>query len=153
MAFVTIDDPGDARLDDYRNIPDGELVARRGIFVAEGRLVVSRLLTESPLATRSVMVTEAARTSLADVFAARPEVPVFVVPQSVVDGVAGLHIHRGCLAIGVRPEPRPWQDVTAATDAPSLLVILERVANADNVGGVFRNAAAFGADAVLLDPA
>src|SRR5688572_1635556 len=111
MAFVTINDPGDARLDDYRNIPDGDLVASRGIFVAEGRLVVSRLLTESALATRSVMVTGAARASLADVFAARPEVPVYVVPQGVADGVAGLHIHRGCLAIGVRPEPGPWQQI------------------------------------------
>jgi tRNA G18 (ribose-2'-O)-methylase SpoU len=32
------------------------------------------------------------------------------------------------------------------------LVVLEGVANADNVGGVFRNAAAFGVDAVLLSP-
>src|SRR5687768_9600918 len=141
MSFVTINDPGDARLDDYRNIPDGELVARRGIFVAEGRLVVSRLLTESPLATRSVMVTEAARASLADVFAARPEVPVYVVPQSVVDDVAGLHIHRGCLAIGVRPAAHVWQHLVGATHPPSLklrrtsalsvVIILERVANAD----------------------
>jgi tRNA G18 (ribose-2'-O)-methylase SpoU len=33
-----------------------------------------------------------------------------------------------------------------------LVVALEDVANADNVGGVFRNVAAFGADAVLLSP-
>ena len=161
MSFVTIDDPGDARLDEYRNIPDGDLVASRGIFVAEGRFVVSRLLTESALATRSVMVTEAARASLADVFAARPEVPVYVVPQSVADGVAGVHIHRGCLATGVRPAAQPWQQMVGAThlsavasakaDGSPILVVLERVANADNVGGVFRNAAAFGADAVLLD--
>ena len=154
MSFVTIDDPGDARLDDYRNIPDGDLVARRGMFVAEGRLVVSRLLTERPLAARSVMVTEAARASLADVFAARPDVPVYVVPQGVVDGVAGLHIHRGCLAIGKRPPDRPWQEIfRLAPEAARTVVVLERVANADNVGGVFRNAAAFGVDAVLLDPA
>ena len=31
--------------------------------------------------------------------------------------------------------------------------MLEAVANADNVGGIFRNAAAFGAGAVLLSPA
>jgi tRNA G18 (ribose-2'-O)-methylase SpoU len=32
-------------------------------------------------------------------------------------------------------------------------VALESIANPDNVGGIFRNAAAFGADGVLLDPA
>jgi tRNA G18 (ribose-2'-O)-methylase SpoU len=31
-------------------------------------------------------------------------------------------------------------------------VVLEQVSNADNVGGIFRNAAAFGVDAVLLGP-
>ena len=31
-------------------------------------------------------------------------------------------------------------------------MILERIANADNVGAIFRNAMAFGVDAVLLGP-
>jgi tRNA G18 (ribose-2'-O)-methylase SpoU len=48
-----------------------------------------------------------------------------------------------------RPPPSPLDDVLR--DA-RLVVALEDVANADNVGGVFRNVAAFGADAVLLSP-
>ena len=148
MPFVTIVNPADHRLDDYRNIPDGDLVARRGIFVAEGRMVVRRLLTESPFATRSVMVTETARASLEDLFTARPDVPVFVVPQAVVNMVTGVHIHRGCLALGERPAAAPFRLQAVGT----LVVALERIANADNVGGVFRSALAFGAGAVLLDP-
>jgi tRNA G18 (ribose-2'-O)-methylase SpoU len=66
-----------------------------------------------------------------------------------MNGISGFNIHRGCLAIGERPSVKPWQDVTR--DARTI-VVLERVANADNIGGVFRNAAAFGAGAVLLDP-
>lgn len=149
MPFVPIDDPFDARLDEYRNVPDRELASRRGVFVAEGRLVVRRLLTESPLATRSVMVTEPTRAAMADLFAARSDVPVYVVRQDVMNGITGFNVHRGCLAIGDRPQPARWQDVTGHA---SLIVVLERVSNADNVGGVFRNAAAFGADAVLVDP-
>ena len=122
--------------------------------MAEGRLVVRRLLTESALVTRSVMVTETARASLADVFAARPDVPVYVIPQAVMNDIAGFDIHRGCLAIGERPQPARWQDVAASgSSRKAPIVVLERVSNADNVGGVFRNAAAFGAGAVLLDPA
>ena len=149
MPLVPIDDPGDARTDDYRNIPDADLLERRGIFVAEGRLVVRRLLAGSALTTRSVMVTRAARDALADVLASRPDVPVYLVPQATMDGIAGFSIHRGCLAVGERPRPARWQDVAAGART---VVMLERVANADNVGGIFRNAAAFGADAVLLDP-
>jgi tRNA G18 (ribose-2'-O)-methylase SpoU len=41
----------------------------------------------------------------------------------------------------------------ASIKGPAAIVCLFGVSNHDNVGGVFRNAAAFGASAVLLDPA
>jgi len=159
VPVIAIENAGDPRLDDYRNVPDPELVARGGMFVAEGRLVVRRLLTESSLATRSLLVTEPVRASLADVINARPQLAVYVTPQAVMSDITGFDIHRGCLALGERPRPVPWQDVVAGNDAnpksqtpnPKTVVVLERVANADNVGGVFRNAAAFGAVGVLLD--
>jgi len=150
LHFLLIEDPLDSRLDAFRNVPDAELVRRRGIFVAEGRLVVRRLMTDSALVTRSVMLTDTAREAMTDLLDLRPEVPAFVVPQAVMDSVAGFHIHRGCLAIGEYPQPRPWQDIVANA---RMLLVLERIANPDNVGGIFRSAAAFGADAVLLDPA
>jgi tRNA G18 (ribose-2'-O)-methylase SpoU len=148
LHFLLLDDPLDPRLTDYRNIPDHELLLQRGIFVAEGRLVVRRLLMESRYCTRSVMVTAAARASLADVLDTRQDLPVFVVPPEVMNGITGFNIHRGCLAIGERPQALAWRD---AVKEARTVIVLERVANADNVGGIFRNAAAFGADAVLLD--
>ena len=145
-----IDDPGDSRLDDYRNVPDAELLERRGIFVAEGRLVVQRLLAESRMKMRSVMLTDAARATLQPVLDARPDLPIYVVPLPFMHSITSFHIHRGCLGIGERPAECHWR--TLARGARRL-VILERIANADNVGAVFRNAAAFGAEAVLLDRA
>ena len=150
MHLLLISDSTDPRLSDFRNVPDPELLRERGVFVAEGRLVVRRLLTESPYATRSVMVTEPARAALADVLGARPDLPVYVVSPAVMKEVSGFNIHRGCLAIGERPPHLEWQDAVARAHT---VVVLERVANADNVGGIFRNAAAFGAGAVLLDAA
>ncbi len=144
--MIPVEDAEDSRLDDYRNVPDPELVRRGGMFVAEGRLVVRRLLTESPFRTRSLMVTETAHQSLADVLGARRDLAVYVVPPSTMTAISGFNVHRGCLAIGERPQPARWQDIVASN-----VVVLERVANPDNVGGVFRNAAAFGAGAVLLD--
>jgi len=149
LNVALIDDASDLRLADYRNVPDPELVERRGIFVAEGRLVVRRLLLESSLATRSVLVTEPGLEALSDAIRQRSDVPVFVVPQSLMSEITGFHIHRGCLAIGERPHATTWQELVSTA---KVFVVLERVANADNVGGVFRNVAAFGAGAVLLDP-
>jgi tRNA G18 (ribose-2'-O)-methylase SpoU len=161
VPVLSIDDPGDPRLADYRGIPDPELARTRGVFVAEGRLVVGRLL-QSRFVTRSVMVTPSTLGSVAAALEGRPCSPVFVVPQDVMNTVAGFNIHRGCLAIGERPAPTPWE--VLAGDARSCrpsglpasggcLVALERVGNADNVGATFRAVAAFGAAGVLLDPA
>jgi tRNA G18 (ribose-2'-O)-methylase SpoU len=150
VPVIPIDSEDDQRLADYLNVPDAELVERRGIFVAEGRFVVRRLLEESPLAARSVMVTDAALASIPDLVAARPNLPVYRVSQTVMNGVTGFDIHRGCLAIGERPAPAPWSALVAHART---ILVLERIGNADNVGGIFRNAIAFGADAILIGPA
>jgi tRNA G18 (ribose-2'-O)-methylase SpoU len=159
VALIRIDDTADPRLADYLGVSDPELATRNGLFIAEGRLVVRRLLAESRFATRSVLVTEPALAALAGVLEARPALPVFVARQAVMNEMAGFDIHRGCLAIGERPVPISWRDVVSGpqipkpkTQIPTLIVVLERLANADNVGGVFRSAAAFGASGVLLDP-
>jgi len=156
VPVLSIDDAGDPRLADYLGIPDPQLARGRGVFVAEGRLVVSRLLA-SRFTTRSVMVTPAALGGLDHEFQERPCLPVYVVPQGVMNAVAGFNIHRGCLAIGERPPSETWDALVRGLgplDPPvqaPILVALEHVGNADNVGATFRAAAAFGADGVLLD--
>jgi tRNA G18 (ribose-2'-O)-methylase SpoU len=148
VAFIPVADPADARLADYRNVPDPELIARGGLFVAEGRLVVARLLASPRFATRSVLVSETARRALDGALDARRDVPVYVVAQWMINAITGFNIHRGCLALGERPPAAAWSDLAAEARR---LVVVERVANADNIGAIFRNAAAFGADAVLLE--
>jgi tRNA G18 (ribose-2'-O)-methylase SpoU len=73
---------------------------------------------------------------------------VYVVPQWIINAVTGFNIHRGCLALGERAAGAPWQEVAANARR---LVVIERVANADNVGAIFRHAEAFGVDGVLLE--
>jgi tRNA G18 (ribose-2'-O)-methylase SpoU len=150
IAIIAVADPHDPRLADYRNIPDVTLVEQRGIFVAEGRLVVQRLLSDRRFPARSVMVTEPALASVLSVVGSHPHTPVYVVPQAVMNDVAGFNVHRGCLAIGERPAPQGWLDLARTARR---LVILERIGDPDNVGSAFRNAAAFGVETVLLDPA
>ena len=150
MDGVRIDAIEDERLADFRNVPDPELLARRGLFVAEGRLIVRRLLADPRWDTRAILVTEPALASLRDVLAVRPALPVYVVTQEVMNGAAGFNFHRGCLAIGARPPARNWRDLAISARR---IVALERLGDADNVGSIFRSAAAFGADGVLLQSA
>ena len=139
----------DPRLDDYRIVRDPDLVRHRGLFIGEGRRVVRLLLTQSRFPLRSVLVTDTARQVLDDLLAAHEELPVYEVPADWMTHVAGVHIHQGCLALGERVATPPWRELAARA---TRLLALESVGNPDNVGGVFRNALAFGVDGVLLGP-
>jgi tRNA G18 (ribose-2'-O)-methylase SpoU len=142
-----VDDP---RIAMYRGIPDAELVRSRGLFVAEGRLVVRRVLEDRRYRVQSVLVSEAACSQLEQAFSTLPDdAPVYLCEPDDFLGITGYNIHRGCLALVERPPAAPIGRVLANA---MTLVVLEAVTNADNVGGVFRNAAAFGADGVLLSP-
>jgi tRNA G18 (ribose-2'-O)-methylase SpoU len=149
-VFDRIDSADDPRVADYRGVSDRALLRSRDLFVAEGRIVVSRLIEDTRWTVRSVLVSDAARRDLEPTLAAAAaRVPIFVCEASDFLGITGHDIHRGCLALVERPPALPLNDLLAAA---RLAVVLEGVGNADNVGGVFRNAAAFGADAVLLSP-
>ena len=152
MANVLrIDDAGDPRLEAYRAVRERDLAGREGLFVAEGRVVLEKAVAAMPDAIASVLVAEHRLASLADVLARLPDgTPVYAAGQAAMDEVVGFPIHRGILAVGRRPE-RDARDLIAALPAAALVVGLVGIANHDNMGGIFRNAAAFGADAVLLD--
>jgi tRNA G18 (ribose-2'-O)-methylase SpoU len=145
--IVTASDP---RVADYRGVSDPDLLRSRNLFVAEGRTVVSRILDDPRWRVRSILVSDAACRALEALLdRAAVHVPVFVCPSTEFLGVTGHRIHRGCLALVERPIPASLDELLVW---PRLAVVLEAVANADNVGGVFRNAAAFGVDAVVLSP-
>jgi tRNA G18 (ribose-2'-O)-methylase SpoU len=109
---------------------------------------VERLLAGTTFRVRSLLLTEAAHRSLAENLSALDS-PVYIGELALFRHIVGFNIHRGCLALGERPADTRVTDI--ANDA-SRLVVLEDIADADNVGAIFRNAAAFGADGVLLSP-
>lgn len=165
MNAERIETIGDARVADYRGIRDGELLRRRGLFVVEGRENVRRLMRESAYHPSSLFLSEPAASAMTEELSkwisepsAAPQAEptsgprIFVASRAVLSEIAGFDIHRGCLALCKRPEPAVPEAVLVAGDAPSVVVVLEDLANPDNVGAVYRNALAFRADAVLLSP-
>jgi tRNA G18 (ribose-2'-O)-methylase SpoU len=148
MPVIRVDRFDDPRLAEYRSVSDGELLRRRNRFVAEGRLVVGRLL-ESGHRVESLLVNEASFRALEAQLSRVPSnVPIYVCDTGEFAAITGFNLHRGCLALADRPDVRAFEDVVRAAD---LLLVLEAVTDADNVGSVFRNAAAFGASVVLSE--
>ena len=152
-TIVQITDPDDPRIAAYRQVRERDLVGRRGEFIAEGEVVLRVLLGAGARCAASSLLIAHARLAGLEPLLQRlaPEVPVYEAGQSVMDAIVGFHIHRGILAHGRRP-PDPGAEAMLQGLGPrALVLVLFGIANHDNIGGLFRNAAAFAADAVLLD--
>jgi tRNA G18 (ribose-2'-O)-methylase SpoU len=149
MKIVRIDRFDDPRIQEYRNVSDAEFLRTRNLFVAEGRLVVARLLAERHRMV-SLLLNESSLHALETVLAAaREETPIYVCDTSDFASITGFNLHRGCLALAERPAARRADEIA---DRSELVLVLEAVTDADNVGSAFRNAAAFGVGGILLSP-
>ncbi|MEZ5998586.1 MAG: RNA methyltransferase [Hyphomonas sp.] len=157
MPVLPVSDPTDPRLAPYTSIREKDLTAGHGArFIVEGKVTLETLLTRSRFAVESVFLAESRLEPLAGLIAEVPQdVPVYVAPQAVMDRIAGFPMHRGVLACGLKgvvPVPADFlHPPPQAGEINSPLLLLSDLSNHDNVGACFRNAAAFGAGAVLLD--
>jgi tRNA G18 (ribose-2'-O)-methylase SpoU len=143
--IIEISNPQDVRLTLYRDVKDRDLTGRDGLFMAEGKVVLERLFLSKLAQTVSVLTTPERLHGLAHL----PDAPVYVVAQEIMDAVAGFPIHRGYLALGRYGPPLTLAEALAGERVRVL--VLSGIANTDNMGGLMRNAAAFGVDAVILD--
>ncbi len=151
--MIRIDDPEDPRIAGFRDIRERDLTGRQGLFVAEGEVVLNVLTSDRSLCRPVALLLDRKRVGgLAGVLARlAEETPVYVAEPPVLDAIAGFHLHRGILALGEKPPVRTLEACLAEMGPDAVVVAACGIGNHDNMGGLFRNAAAFGADAVLLD--
>ena len=149
MRAVPVDDPRDPRLDDFRDLtradrrPDRP--GGRGLVIAEGVPVVRRLL-DSPYPLRAVLGVAPRIEALGADLAGSPA-PVYVAGADLMASVVGFHLNRGVLAAADRAPVPAVPDVLAWARR---IAVLEGVNDHENLGALFRNAAALGVHAVLL---
>ncbi|HMC39380.1 MAG TPA: RNA methyltransferase [Acidimicrobiales bacterium] len=139
----------------YRNLFDSDRARAgdrlEGVFVVEGARTIRHLLDAGwPL--QSVLLSAGRAAARADLVgdALAGGAAVYTTGQDVFDHIVGYHVHRGALALAVRPAPAPVEGVARSAE---LLLVVEGVSDHENVGSLFRNAAAFGVGAVVVDPA
>lgn len=167
---IRIDDPRDPRLDDFRNLNASDKKSGEQLIIAEGTLVVPRLLA-SPYPTRAVVgfpgklraIEEELSRSLSGDDAT---FSVFEVSREVLKEVAGFDMHRGLVAsadrlptsagtgaAGTSAVEAVLDHVEETPDASGVIAVLEGVGDHENIGSIFRNAAGLNVDAVLFGAA
>ena len=146
---VEIEDPDDERLTDFRDLkradrrPDRP--GGRGLVLAEGAIVVRRLLA-SPYPVRALLGVRRRYEELRDDLAGVPA-PFYITAPDTMAQAVGFHLNRGVLASADRVEFPPVATLLARS---SRVAVLEGVGDHENLGAIFRNAAALGVDTVLL---
>lgn len=154
--LIRICDPDDVCIAEFRNIRERDLTGREHRFIAEGTVVLRMLaaahLRREAFAVEKILLLENRVAGLSEELSAFPaDVPVYVASAEVLDAIAGFHLHRGVLALGRRLSCSEPAQLLETLPERSLVVAACGISNHDNIGAIFRNAAAFGADAVLLD--
>ncbi len=145
MPLIPIESPDDPRVAPYLDLRNKQLRSREGRFIAEGDLVVQRLL-ESRYEVESLLVAESQLGRLR----IPPAVPVYCTSLKIVESIAGFHFHRGILACGLRST---WDDCWSRippAEQPATAVVCCGVRDPENLGGILRNCAGFGVDLVVI---
>jgi tRNA G18 (ribose-2'-O)-methylase SpoU len=147
--IVEVSEVDDPRIDDFRDLsradrrPDRP--GGRGLVIAEGVVVVERLLA-SPYPVRALFGVRRRIEALAGLIA-DPDVPAYVADAEVMARVVGFHLNRGVLAVADRA---PVVEPTELIGRSRRLAVLEGIGDHENLGALFRNAAALGIDGLLL---
>lgn len=154
--LIEITDPGDARIAEFTSIRERDLTGRQGQFIAEGTVVLSMLAkahgSAGPVRAEKLLLLKNRVAGLSELIDQFPvDLPVYVAESAVLDAIAGFHLHRGVLAVGRRDAPPDLASLVCQLPDNALVLVGCGISNHDNIGGLFRNAAGFTADAVLLD--
>ncbi|MSR70188.1 MAG: RNA methyltransferase [Phycisphaerales bacterium] len=163
-----ITDSTDPRVVQFRSVRDGDLRGRDQLFCAESPRVVRRFLhtlvashrgavATPALSLSALLVTPAAAEALGELLGQSRActsdgtlAPLFLAESSVMSQLAGYKMHKGALALGVRPESPSFDALLATLPLHQHLLIPTGVVHPDNIGAIFRNAGSFGNAGVLL---
>lgn len=150
---IEIYDLSRPELDVFARLTEAQLRSRRepeqGIFIAESPKVITLALDAGCEPLALLMEREKIAGAAADIVRRCPGVPLYTGERATLAQLTGFELTRGVLCAMRRPRPRTADEVCAGARR---IAVLERVADATNVGAIFRCAAALGMDAVLLTP-
>jgi tRNA G18 (ribose-2'-O)-methylase SpoU len=149
MPRISITDIDDPRIAVYRDLNRSSPSREPGLFIAEGHLLVGRLLASS-VRVLSILCTDHGAGQLPD--RVLEGLPVFVVPTAAIHRVVGFRFHRGMLACGRRAPSASLESLAARKRPRGTLVVCPWIADPTNLGGIVRNCCAFGADGLILGP-
>jgi tRNA G18 (ribose-2'-O)-methylase SpoU len=151
MAYTLIQKYDPSAVDVFRSLKGKAGPFEKGLFIAESEKIVKKVL-ESSIEVRSAYLTEEHFENLQPLFVARDgSTDVFLASKEEMEKIVGYPLHQGIMLACRIPENRPLLTGAQKWKSPWMAVALDAIADAENMGAIIRNAAAFGASAVIVD--
>lgn len=156
MPLINISHADDARIEEFCQIRERDLIRSSGQFIAEGKVVLRHLLNANSRSSKfqinKLLILENRVAGLQHLIAKLAvDIPIYVAKRDVIDAIAGFPMHRGILALGSYDGTIDDLSWIEEGQEVSLVLIASQIANHDNMGSIFRNASAFGVHRILLD--
>jgi len=134
----------------YRTLRRVEEHERAGVLVAANHKVIKRLLA-SRYTVVSALLTPAWLEKFEPQLRARPEnISVYLADDALLETITGYVMHQGALAVAKIPPLPDLETLLQNSPRPLLLAAVEGIANAENMGAIVRNCAAFGVHFLIV---
>jgi tRNA G18 (ribose-2'-O)-methylase SpoU len=151
MSFYLFESYDPSEVDDFRSLKGKSGHIERGLFIAESPKIVRKILGSS-LAIESAFLTPEYFSEFREAFEAHVgESKIFLAPIAVMEKIVGYNLHQGVMLAVKIPKRRSLKEAVRTWPEPFLVIALDGIADAENMGAIIRNAAAFGANAILVD--
>lgn len=151
--IIKIDDFSADVLDVYARLTGAQLRNKlepdKGIFIAESPTVIEVALnsgcTPISLLTEERLINDQVKEIIERV----GDIPIYTADREILKRITGFELTRGALSAMKRPSSRALPELL---DGASRIAVFEGITDSTNIGALFRSAAAFEIDAVLVTP-
>ncbi len=150
LQVICVEDINQESLLPYRTLRQPEENFKKGIVVAEGEKVVARLLQSSFTILSCLMTPEWLKGYESQLQKRKELIPVYIAQKEMLEKIVGFHLHQGIMALARVPAILTFEELVESARPPHLLVALDGLTNAENIGIIVRNAAAFGVHGIIV---
>lgn len=135
----------------YRSLKGKPFPFANKFFVAEGEKLV-QLLLRSKFVIESILLTGHWFEKYRYEIESRSEdcITVYIANESFMHSITGIELHQSIMAIAQVPHAIDVQNHLHSLRHPHLIVALDGIVDAENMGGIVRNCAAFGVDLIIV---
>lgn len=134
----------------YCRLTEAQLCSQQGLFIAESPKVINVALNAGAEPVSLLTTERHIKGDAAPIIERCPNIEVLTADDDLLEQITGFRLTRGVLCAMKRSLSPSKFPSELCHPSPSLLVILNNVVEATNVGAIFRSAAALGVDGVIL---